>query len=56
MDYCYIDYPSTIKRKKLNGYNQQLYTVSAIKTELTETQAKQLADSLENIGMKVEVK
>ena len=58
MDYCYIDYPSMIKRKKLNGYNQpaKTYTVSATSTGLTEFEAKQLANNLEILGMEVEVK
>jgi lysozyme len=56
MDYCYIDYPSLIKKAKLNGYNQKLYTVSATSTGLTEFEAKQLAENLEILGMKAEVK
>ena len=58
MDYCYVDYPTLIKRAKLNGYNQSVkkYTVSAISTGLTEFEAKQLADNLKILDMKVEVK
>ncbi len=51
MNYCYIDYPTAIKKAKLNGYKDKLYTVTGVQEHVNEAKAEALCSQLKNIGM-----
>ena len=63
MNYCYIDYPTAVKRAGLNGYSKQTvqqtvqkYSVTATKSGMTKDKAEELAEKLKDFGMTVVAK
>ena len=53
LDICNIDYPDIIQKAKLNGYGKS--TLTAIKRNLSDSDAKELMKKCKALGMTVKI-
>lgn len=56
VSYCYKDFPTTIKSKRLNGYTQTLYDVTATRSGVTDSELSELTTLLTSKGFAVSKK